>query len=176
MHMKMAGFSLVEALIAIAIVAILFALALPSFHSMLQSIQVKTAAEALNNGMQLAKAEAVRRNANVVFTLGSGTAWTVGCATPIADSNADGVDECPATIQSRENEISSANVTLSVAPAGATTVSFSGLGRVLSAANPITSLEVGATATNKRLRILISGGSIRMCDPNIVSNENARKC
>ncbi len=169
------GFSLIEVMAAITIVAVLLAVAMPSFQAMLQGIQVKTAAEALNNGLQLAKGEAVRRNANVTFTLGTGTAWSVGCATPVLDTNADGVDECPAVIQSRANEISSANVTLTVAPVGATAVTFSGLGRA-TAANPITSLSVGATGTNRALRIVISGGSIRMCDPNIVSTGNARKC
>jgi type IV fimbrial biogenesis protein FimT len=176
MRIRVAGFSMVEALVAITIVAILFAVALPSFQSMLQGIQVKTAAEALNNGMQLAKAEAVRRNTNVTFTLGTGTAWTVGCAIPIADSNADGVDECPATIQSRPNEVNSQNVAVAVTPAGATTVTFSGLGRAVTTANPITQLGVTATGTNRSLQIMISGGRIRMCDPTIVSSENARKC
>jgi type IV fimbrial biogenesis protein FimT len=175
MRQSISGFSMIEVMVAITIVAILLGVAMPSFQSMLLGIQVKTAAEALNNGLQLAKGEAVRRNANVTFTLGTGTAWTVGCATPILDTNADGVDECPAVIQRRANEINSGNVTLAVAPAGATSVTFSGLGRALTT-NPITSLNVGATGTNRTLRILISGGSIRMCDPNIVSTGNARKC
>ena len=175
MRQQARGFSVIEVMAAVTIVAVLLAVAMPSFQAMILGIQVKTAAEALNNGLQLAKGEAVRRNTNVTFTLGVGTAWTVGCATPVLDNNADGVDECPAVIQSRANEIGSANVTLTVVPAGATSVTFTGLGRTL-ANNPITSLSVGATGTNRALRIMISGGSIRMCDPNIVGTGNARKC
>lgn len=175
MQPKSMGFTIIELMIGIAIIAVLLAIALPSFQSMILGIQVKSAAEALNNGLQLTKAEAVRRNNNVTFTLGTGTAWTVGCTIPIADSNADGVDECPAVIQSRPNEIGSGNVTLTVSPAGATTVTFNGLGRAV-AANPITRMDVAAVGTNKTLRVQISGGSIRMCDPTIVSTANARKC
>lgn len=175
MRLKVAGFSMIEVMAAITIVAVLLAVAMPSFQAMMSGIQVKTAAEALNNGLQLAKGEAVRRNANVTFTLGVGTAWTVGCATPVLDNNADGVDECPAVVQTRANEIGSGRVTLAVVPAGATTVTFSGLGRALTT-NPITRLDVSATGSNRSLRILVSGGSVRMCDPNIVSSENARKC
>jgi type IV fimbrial biogenesis protein FimT len=175
MRSGQAGFSMVELMAGIAIIAVLLAIALPNFRSMILAIQVKSAAEALNNGLQLAKAEAVRRNNNVTFTLGTGTAWTVGCASPVLDSNADGVDECPAIIQSRPNESNSGSVTLTVTPATATAVTFSGLGRTV-AGNPITRMDVSATGTNRTLRITLSGGSIRMCDPNIERTGDARKC
>jgi type IV fimbrial biogenesis protein FimT len=171
----MKGVSLIELIIGVAIVSILLAAALPNFRTMMLGIQIKTAAEALNNGIQLAKAEAVRRNTNVIFTLGAGTAWTVGCVTPIADADGDGVDECPATIQSRANEFGSDAVTVTVSPVGATTVTFNGFGRAVTGTS-ITRLDVGVSGLGKALRILISGGSVRMCDPTITSTSNARRC
>ena len=64
------GFTLIELMIGIAIVAILVVAALPSFGTWIQNTKIRGAAEAALNGLQLARAEAARRNASValVFT------------------------------------------------------------------------------------------------------------
>ena len=56
------GFTLVELMIGIAIVGLSLVMAAPSFSSWIQSTQIRTAAEAVQNGLQLARGEAVRRN------------------------------------------------------------------------------------------------------------------
>ena len=73
------GVTLIELLIAIAIVAILAGIAVPNFTTWLQNTQIRTATEAVKNGLQLARAEAIRRNEPVNFVLSSvtGTNWTV---------------------------------------------------------------------------------------------------
>lgn len=185
------GASLVELMIGIAIVAILLTLGIPGFSAWIQNTQVRTAAESVQNGLQLARAEAVRRNTDVQFAQ-TGADWTVGCATATAD--------CPATIQTRSGAEGSANAVVTsseVLSSGLTagtavfagTVIFNGLGRVnptsLGAGNNasfhVTNIQdncvacaAGSTWSDcptthgqmRCLRVVVStGGQIRMCDP-----------
>lgn len=181
------GFSAVEMLVVIAILAILAAIAAPSFRAMLLNIQIRSAAESINNGIQLTKAEAVRRNVAVKFTMTSmnGVGWTVGCQTPIADGNADGIEDCPAVIQSKSAGDSTNAAIVTVTPAAADTLTFNGLGRVtpnIDASNSIAMVDVDVatsdlpSAESKNLRIMINGGAVRLCDPNVMTVGDARGC
>lgn len=171
------GFTLIELLIAISIAAILATIAVPEFRAFLMNTQIKTAAEAINNGLQLAKGEAVRRNVRIRFSLGAGTSWTVGCET--VDAN------CPEVIQSRAAEEGSATATVTTEPGGAVSITYNGLGRVVpndDGTESITRLNIDvpesvlAAATSKDLSILTTGGSIRMCDPNNATAGDPRAC
>lgn len=63
------GVTLVELLIGLTIVGVLLAMGAPSFSSWVQNTQIRTATEAVLNGLQLARAEAVRRNTLISFQL-----------------------------------------------------------------------------------------------------------
>ncbi|HYD35894.1 MAG TPA: GspH/FimT family pseudopilin [Methylophilaceae bacterium] len=179
------GFTLIELLVAIVIIAILASIGVPEFRTFLLNTQIKTASEAINNGLQLARGEAVRRNTPVQFNLGAGTGWTVGCEIPIADADGDDVDECPAVIQSRSAGEGSASAIVTTEPAGATTVTFNGLGRVIAnddGTPSITRFNIDMPSSlldaerSKDMSILTAGGSIRMCDPNNATPGDARAC
>ena len=63
------GFSLVELMVTVAVLSLLMTLAVPSFNEWIQNGRIRTAAESIQNGLQVARAEAVRRNARVEFAL-----------------------------------------------------------------------------------------------------------
>jgi type IV fimbrial biogenesis protein FimT len=63
------GFSLVELIVGMAILGVLLAIAMPAFSNWLRNARVRTAAESVQNGLQLARAEAVRRNTTMRFQL-----------------------------------------------------------------------------------------------------------
>jgi type IV fimbrial biogenesis protein FimT len=59
------GFSLVELIIGMAIIAMLMALALPQYTTFISNSRLRATAEGITNGLNLARAEAVKRNGRV---------------------------------------------------------------------------------------------------------------
>jgi len=95
------GATLIELAVAMGIVAFLYLLAAPAFSAWIQNTQIRTASESIQNGLQLARAEALRRNRGVMFWLTSAAAppaadWLVGCATPSgAGAVPEALGDCP---------------------------------------------------------------------------------
>jgi len=166
------GVSLIELLIAILILGILSSVAAPAFTQWVQNSQIKNAAGSIQDGLQLARVESIRRNQIVQFELGGGSNWTVGCETENGN--------CPGEIQSRASSEGSSNVEVETNPP-TTTVAFNGLGRVTPAAtttlnfdvsNPTGGACVAASGPMRCLRVEVApGGLIRMCDPSLPSSD-----
>jgi type IV fimbrial biogenesis protein FimT len=64
---KEAGFTLVELLVAMAVLGILLAVAVPAFGKLVQDHRLTTATNRLVFALHLARSEAVRRNARVTL-------------------------------------------------------------------------------------------------------------
>ncbi len=170
------GMSLIEILVAIAIVGIVFALGLPAYGTWIQNTQIRTAADSILAGLQVAKNEAIRRNVAVQFKLDGGatTQWRVN---PFLDP--DG-----APIQSRLAEEGSPNATITLTPPDADTVTFSALGRIIPNADAsptltqvdVDNLLIPVVADRRNLRLVIPpGGAIRLCDPKVAAGD-PRSC
>jgi len=65
----MRGMTLVELLVGLAVVGILLMAAAPSLFDWIRNLQIRSAAESILNGIQLARTEAVRRNLPTRFQL-----------------------------------------------------------------------------------------------------------
>lgn len=66
---RIRGFSLIELMIVLAIMGVLMAIGLPSLSQWFIGRRVHTAAESIQVGLNLARTEALRRNARVRFSL-----------------------------------------------------------------------------------------------------------
>jgi type IV fimbrial biogenesis protein FimT len=172
MHAKTeSGFTLVEMMIAIAIFALLVLAALPEVRIWVQNTQIRTAAEGIINGMQLARTEAVRRNANIELEMIGVSGWNVKIAS-------SGV-----VVQSRPSGEGSGSAVLVIKPDGATKATFNGLGRLASNADgsvPITEIKVDspaiAASSTRELCITVgTGGAVRLCDPQVAAGDT-RAC
>ena len=169
------GFTLIEVMIGLTVMAILMVMGLPSFTAWLQKGQIRTAAEAIQNGLTLARAEAVRRNTKVSFSMaGPDSSWTVAVVTaPVPP------------IQARIGAEGSSNAVVAVTPGALPVdIEFDGLGRTNLAANLLIQVTnpvggaCGTALTEMRcLNVQVSpGGTVRMCDPQVTTAGDTRKC
>jgi type IV fimbrial biogenesis protein FimT len=182
MRRRQSGFNLLELLTVVAVLAIVVSLGAPSLQLWFVSKRVMMKAEAVLNGLQLARAEAVRRNARVYFTLNADTSWTVGCVTAVGDNDGDGVADCPSTIQSKPADEGGQVDSLSLLPPGATTATFSGVGALTvnadasAALQNVTITKSGGGETSTLQVLITVGGQSRICDPEIDTAGDPKKC
>lgn len=173
---KARGFTLIELMIGIAILAMAMAVGIPSYRIWIQNTQIRNAAESIQNGLQRARSEAVKRNTAVKFVLlGASPAWASSWEVDVVN---------PAeVIESRFGNEGSKNATskgFDGAGAAATTITFDGLGMV-SGANPLRRIQLDsaqlAAADSRNLEVRIgvlaagvwAGSTVKMCDPNLAA-------
>lgn len=176
------GFTIIELMITIVVLAILLAVGAPSLSRWVNNRQIRTSVESIQNGLMLAKAEAVRRNTAVRFQLttsvtndcalsDSGTSWVVSLADPVgACGTAPSDTTAPQIIQSRSSTEGSPNAAVSAG--GVSSIVFNSLGRSntnasIDVSNPNGGLCIADGGRMRCLRITVGlGGQIRMCDPD----------
>ena len=176
LHVRQArdrGFSLIELMVAITIFALLVVLATPMYTSFMGNSQIRAAGESLLSGIRLAQAEAVRRNTQVAFVLDPATGWQVSGLD--LDGNAQ-------TIQTYAFKEGAAKTNVTPTPAGATTLTYDGLGRIVNpnpdATLPIDHIDITnsniSSPRDLRIAVGLVGGNasgVKLCDPAVASTE-----
>ena len=172
-HEARRGATLIEFLIAFSILGILVATAIPSFRDWIVNSQVRTAADTINSGLQLARTEAVRRNTRVRWTLvdSAGGSWVVN------------VPNTGATIQRRSGNEGTASALVTSTQ---NDIVFNGVGWVTPTPGAAIQIDVsnpdagacqsagGGGGPIRCLRLLVGiGGQVRMCDPALGSSAAA---
>ncbi len=197
---KQRGVTLLELAVVMAIIAILAALSAPGMGAWLQNAQIRTATEAIQNGLQLARAQAVQRNRDTRFQLTStldascvlsttSSNWVVSFDNPAGSCNSAFINDAfavtdttnnpgPRIIQRRAQAEGSRNATVAADQAA---ITFNAMGRVVPAPAAAISINIsnptGGTCaaeggTMRCLRVAVSpGGQVRMCDPSLASSD-----
>lgn len=193
------GVTLIELAVVMALVALLLMVAVPNISAWIRNTQIRNVATSLQNGLQRARAEAMRRNVNVRFSLvdlsdsavmdnscslsNKGVSWVVSlddpsgkCATDVSESTA------PTILDKHASGSGGKWVVVQAGDASgdpATSVVFNGFGRTADATG-ISTLDVDNDTPGddyRALRIVVgTGGTIRMCEPKVTSNSDPRKC
>jgi type IV fimbrial biogenesis protein FimT len=99
---RLAGFTLIELMVALAVLLILTVLAVPSFTTYLDKARVRGAADDVVSTLAQARQAAVKFDRGVrVATVGSGAAWCLGAnqaTTPAAGSPLQAPAACDCTV------------------------------------------------------------------------------
>ncbi len=187
------GFSLVELMIGLAILAFLLMMGVPAFGTFLQNAKLRAAAENFYAGLQTARAEAVTRNLPVQFilTTDSGVAGNVA-TTNLSTSGGNWIVRVQDPISLAYTFIEGRPAAEGSGQRGTTTVSVSSTDSSITF-NGFGATTLGATATlaftnpnggacapagpMRCLNIAVSvGGQSRLCDPAVTATGDTRKC
>lgn len=143
---KSSGFSLVELLVTIVIVAILAAAAVPSYREFVAGQRIKTASFDIMAVLTLARSEAIKRNASAatpVTVIPAGGAWANGWAVAAPDG----------TVLSQQSALNGVTVTCKSGTPAATVAcpaggfAYQGNGRLTAAVQAdAPSLEISSTS------------------------------
>ena len=179
---RLRGFTLIELVVTIALLAILIGLAVPAFGEWIRNTRVRTASDALQNGLRTAQSEALRRNRQVVFFLtnaqpaaginaaANGRNWSLQTVARFDDTEAE-------FIQGGALADMASGVTIT----GPTALCFNSNGRLVTNASDsgptgtgVTNATCDAADANFNLDLtdaralsvrVTLGGQVRMCDP-----------
>jgi type IV fimbrial biogenesis protein FimT len=186
------GFTLIELIVTITLLGILVGLALPSFTTAIHNSQVRTVAEALQDGLRTAQSESLRLNRPVVMAFtNSRTSPSTSAPWPVATNGlnwwlqtvpqfSDTADQAAGLRRQYLKGGSFADVAAGVTvTSGLNAICFNSNGRLAggaafatgvpgaACATPgITTFQVKQASTNSRqLNVIVTvGGQVRMCD------------
>jgi type IV fimbrial biogenesis protein FimT len=176
------GFTLIEAVVVIAIVAILTALAAPSFKSLIQSNAISSNVNSFLSDMRFARSEAIRRGGSVVMcrsnapestqacdgTTGATNGWLTGWIV-FVDLNKDGAHDAGETVLRVQGPIANLDSIIETnSPTDPYKFKFNATGRL---PGPTTTLKFGSgnfPVTAQRVVCVKIGGRV-----NVAGDGNA---
>lgn len=195
--MAQRGFTLVELAVTMSVFALLALAVAPEGLDWMRSLRVRGVAQALSEGLQQARAEAMRRNARVTLWLVSatdpskldasctlstaGAAWVISLDNPAGACNAPASATQAPRLVARHAAGQGASSVIVAAQAtgggGATSVTFNGFGQVVFPGDIASVSVTSAIGARRELRLDVSpAGRVRMCDPAVQSATDPRAC
>jgi type IV fimbrial biogenesis protein FimT len=170
MHLRRSvGFTLVELMVSIAVLAILLAIGAPAMRGFVENGRIRAAGESWKYGLTLARNEAVRLNLPVEFVTGA-AGWEVRRAV-------DGT-----VLHRGSGKDGTRGLAVDESPNNADRVTYDAFGQVLDpnlsdGSAPLEQLDIRAarppgTPGYRPLRLqLLAGGATRLCDPAAASSD-----
>ena len=183
------GFTLIELMVTLALLAILLGLAVPFITTAIRNASVRSASEALQNGLRTAQAEAVRRNRQTVFSL---TDEEPGSNSAAAANGANwAIHTVPRADEDHEFVQGGAlsDLTRGATIEGPASICFNSAGRLVGNTDPgveganceaqqLVEYTIEAEGADRPLSVQVTlGGQVRMCEPTMkLSSESPQGC
>lgn len=137
------GFTLIELMVTVALVAVVSTLAAPSFRELMAAQRTRSAASAFVESLWLARSEAIKRNAAVGFSMTSVSApWQI---------------KAGATVLREAGGVPSVAVTYKQPPDGGGDFEFNPHGRLASGGGSVLELGVSGTAVYRCISVTTTG-------------------
>ncbi len=194
------GFSMIEVAVTLAVLGILMASAMPSLGSWMTNARIRNTAESIQEGLQKARTEAVRRNQSITFWMvtttdpktmsnscslsATGGSWVVSLTNPTSlCATAPSTLTAPQIVAVRAVGDGGSGVSVSATgrdgTTAATSITFNAFGQV-TGTTPIGNIAVASATTGsdtRQFRIAVSsGGRILMCDEAVTDATDPRIC
>jgi type IV fimbrial biogenesis protein FimT len=159
-----AGFTLVELMITIVVMAIVLGLGVPSFMDTVRNNRIASASNEFVTSLTMARSEALKRGINVSVCVRDGdicsttsTDWSAGWIVFTDDLAPSGQIDAPTDAVLMFSATSEANVEM---PAGASSITFTPHGAL--SAESITVTKTGCKGKNKRVLSIQATGRISL--------------
>lgn len=179
-----AGFTLIEMMVTISLMAILMTLAMPSMRDWILNSKVRAVSNSLQNGLRLAQTESLRRSRQVVFSLTNSPAPQTSL-TAVANGSNWSINTVPSMLVGETSAFVEAGVLAAVGSGvqitGPSAICFNSVGRLVAnvtpgvtgatcalpaSTPPVQAYDVTLTGANRPLRVVVAlGGQVHMCDP-----------
>ena len=164
------GFTLIELMIGLVLIAILMLLAVPSYNAFMGNARIRNTADSLVNGLRQAQVEAVRRNRSIEFIVDPANGWRL--RDPSDNS----------TLHTEPFSDANGQIVVDPNPAGTTKLTYSGLGQYIPTTNPddgtavMTSIRIthSTLASPHDLRVTTDpawGAGVRVCDKRFATTD-----
>ncbi len=147
-----AGFTLVELMVALGVLAILIGIATPNFREFIANQRLKSATHELYLTLLYSRSEAIKRNGNV-FIVPHGGGWAAGWA--VTTISGKTYSECvadPADCPRIQDALGGVSVATTAA-----TVTYDHRGRISSAPNPTFNLCGGGGMQQRVVTVTLTG-------------------
>ena len=181
------GFNMIEVAVTMTVLAMVIGIVVPSVSEWINNTQVRGLAESLQNGLQKARTEALRRNTVVTFWMvspatagppdsscalsASSASWVISMDDPTGQCDVSpSQTTAPRIIEVFGAGPGAAGITVAGLAAdgvtAANSVSFNGYGQAVPKGTPLGKIDITHTQSGaRRLEVKISaGGGVRMCD------------
>lgn len=166
------GFTLIELMIGIVILAILTLLALPTFRDFRANTRIRNTADTILHGVRLAQVEAIRRNEIVRLEVDPASGWSI-------------VDFGGTTVMSETFDDPSGQMVIEPSPSGSTKLTYMPWGEWrnpndVDGSDAVRSIRITSTAVSSpnELRVTIDPafGAARVCEPRFVYPTDPAGC